>query len=77
MDLSTFFGLFRTYVHVEPRLGQLCHILGPGCDAAGLSTYKSRILLSVNACPGRGSHMGLHMAPNNLAPLSHTYPRCT
>src|SRR5215216_1134673 len=52
------FGFFRKYVHVEPRLGQLCHILGPGCDAAGLSTYRSRILLSVNACPGRGSHMG-------------------
>ena len=53
MDLSTFFGLFRTYVHGEQCLGPLCNILGPGCPAAGVSTYRSRILPSVNACPGR------------------------
>ena len=72
VDLSTCFGLFRTYVHGEPRLGQVCHILGPGCDAAGLSTYRSRILLSVIACPGRGSHLGrTHSTYQPCTTLTH------
>ena len=60
MELSTCFGLFRTYVHGEKSLGPLCNILGPGCPAAGVSTYRSRILPSVNACPGRGVTPGVY-----------------
>ena len=60
MDISTFFGLFRTYVHGEPSLGPLFNILGPGCLAAGVSTNRSRILPSVNACPGRGVTPGAY-----------------
>ena len=60
MDLYTCFGSFRTYVQGEQRLGPLCNILGPGCPAAGVSTYRSRILPNVNACPVRGVTPGAY-----------------
>ena len=52
------FVLFRTYVHGKQRLAQFYHKIHYGSPVAGVSTYRSRILLSVSACLRRGSHPG-------------------
>ncbi len=73
MDLATCLGSFRTYVHGEECLGPLCNILGPGCPAAGVSTYRSRISPSVNACPGRGVTPGAYAWHLPTLHHSHTH----
>jgi hypothetical protein len=49
MDVLLYFGLFRTYVHEKQMLGPLYHEIGSGSSVAGVSTYRSRILPSVNS----------------------------
>jgi hypothetical protein len=48
MELLLYFGLFTTYIHGKQRLGPLYHEIGAGRPVAGVSTYRSRILASVN-----------------------------
>jgi hypothetical protein len=47
--LISFFWFFRTYVHEKQRLDPLYHEIGSSRPVAGVSTYKSRILPSVNS----------------------------
>jgi hypothetical protein len=49
IDFLLYFDLFRTYVHGKQRLGPLNHEIGSGRPVAGVSTYRSRILPSVNS----------------------------
>jgi hypothetical protein len=48
MDILLYFGLLRTYIYGKQRLGPLYHEIGSGRSAAGVSTYRSRISVSVN-----------------------------
>ena len=54
-------------------MGPLCNILGPDCPAAGVSTYRSRILPSVNACPGRGVTPGAYAWHQPTLHYYHTH----
>jgi hypothetical protein len=49
MDVFLSFGLFRTCVHGKQRLDPLYHEIGSGRSVAGVSSYKSGILPSVNS----------------------------
>jgi hypothetical protein len=49
MDLLLSFGLFRIYINGKQMLGPLYHEIGSGRPVAGPSTYRSRILESVNS----------------------------
>jgi hypothetical protein len=49
MDLYLYFGLFRTYKHGKQRLGPLYLEIGSDRPIAGVSTYRSWILPSVNS----------------------------
>jgi hypothetical protein len=44
-----YFGLFRTYVYGKQILGPLYHEIGSGRPVARVSTYRSRILPSINS----------------------------
>src|SRR3954462_14679914 len=41
---------FGTYVHGEPMFDTFHHIIHTGSPLPGVSTYRSRILLSVSPC---------------------------
>jgi hypothetical protein len=72
--LFALFWFFRTYVHGKQRLGPLYHEIGSGRPIAGVSTYRSRMLPSVN-----GPCMSVKKAmPGtfilNEPTFHHTYP---
>jgi hypothetical protein len=79
MDFSLYFGLFRTYIHGKKRLDSLYHEICSGISVAGVSTYRSRILPSVNSpCVCEEGHAWvLHIACTNLPSHLYTYVRDT